>query len=82
MKRVISFLLAISLFLTMIPFLTTPASAITAGIGERKFEGGQRDFKWPVPGWYGLSGCFLEGNTQITECSTHWYILRMRSMAH
>ncbi len=28
--------------------------------GERKLEGGQRDFRWPVPGNYNLSSCYLD----------------------
>ena len=43
--------------------LPTAADAIAPGIGEKKLSGGQRDFLWPVPGNYGLSGCFLDNRS-------------------
>ena len=32
-----------------------------AGAGSRTFEGGRRDFKWPVPSAKGISSCFKDG---------------------
>ena len=41
--------------------LTKPSQA-----GERKLEGGQRDFRWPVPGNYNLSSCYLDNRNHCS----------------
>lgn len=57
--RTIIITLAISIML--FPFVSIFTNAITAGVGPRYEELiGKRDFKWPVPGWYGLSSCFID----------------------
>ena len=47
-----------------------PAAAFAAKppsqAGERKLEGGQRDFKWPVPGQYNLSSCYLDNRSHYS----------------
>ena len=48
-------LLALSLMPTYVFAASPPSQA-----GERKLEGGQRDFAWPVPGQYNLSSCYLD----------------------
>ena len=53
------------LILSMMPvsiFATSPPSQA----GERKLEGGQRDFAWPVPGQYNLSSCFLDNRAHYS----------------
>ena len=44
--------LALALLCTMLPQIVQPVEAMSApnSAGERKFEGGKRDFVWPVPG--------------------------------
>jgi len=53
------------LFCLLIILCLVPMSVLAVGnppsqAGDRKLEGGQRDFKWPVPGEYNLSSCFLD----------------------
>lgn len=48
-------LLALSLMPIGAAALSKPSQA-----GERKLDGGQRDFAWPVPGYYHLSSCYLD----------------------
>ena len=60
-KRLISLLMVMSVIVTLIPNLSINASAdYNNGAGEEKIEGGQRDFKWPVPSSVSISSCFLD----------------------
>ena len=47
------------LALSIMPICAFAASPPSQA-GERKLEGGQRDFAWPVPGQYNLSSCYLD----------------------
>ena len=47
------------LLLSLLPVSIFAASPPSQA-GERKLEGGQRDFAWPVPGQYNLSSCYLD----------------------
>ncbi len=59
-------LLAAALLLTVLP---TEAAALSkpSQAGALVLTGGGRDFRWPVPGQYGLSSCFL-------DCRSHYAI--------
>ena len=59
-KKIISLLLAIAMLISLIPGVVFTANAVAAGIGTRKMEGGKRDFRWPVPNNYGISGCYMD----------------------
>ena len=59
-KRVYSLVLALVMMCAMWPGVYTEANALSAGAGSKVIEGGKRDFKWPVPGNYGLSSCFID----------------------
>ncbi len=54
-------LLILSLMPVSMAFAAAPSQA-----GPRKLEGGQRDFKWPVPGQYNLSSCFLDNRSHYS----------------
>ncbi len=58
-RRFLVWATGILLLLTLLPGtafgLTKPSQA-----GSYVLSGGQRDFKWPVPGAYNLSSCFLD----------------------
>ena len=68
MKRILSFILVLALVCTMLPQFTVPIRALSSGAGEKYIEGGQRDFGWPVPGWFGLSSCFID-NRSPAHCA-------------
>lgn len=58
-------------FCLLLIFCLLPISVLAANdppsqAGERKLEGGQRDFKWPVPGQYNLSSCFLDNRAHYS----------------
>ncbi len=57
--RLLTALFAVVVLLIRLPAeaqaLSKPSQA-----GEKVLSGGQRDFRWPVPGQYGLSSCFLD----------------------
>jgi len=55
-------LLLILLILPVSALAVTPASQA----GERKLEGGQRDFLWPLPGNYNLTSCFLDNRAHYS----------------
>ncbi len=59
MKRKLFWLLALLLAFSMMPVAVLAAEPPSQA-GQRKLEGGQRDFLWPVPGQYNLSSCFLD----------------------
>ncbi|MBQ3252695.1 MAG: peptidoglycan DD-metalloendopeptidase family protein, partial [Oscillospiraceae bacterium] len=63
MKRIVSFALALLMLCAMLPNFAMAANTIPDGKGPKEIEGGMRDFLWPVPGNYGLSGCFFDGRT-------------------
>ncbi len=56
--------LMVALFATAVLLGSLPAEAAALSkpsqAGEKVLSGGQRDFRWPVPGQYGLSSCFLD----------------------
>ncbi len=54
------------LLLSLLPVSILAASNPPSQAGERKLEGGQRDFKWPVPGQYNLSSCFLDNRAHYS----------------
>ena len=60
-KRFLSILLVLVMMVSLVPAMSSNAFAVSAGAGSRVMEGGQRDFKWPVPSSYGLSSCFKDG---------------------
>ena len=62
-KRIICILVVAVLICALIPNTCLQVSAVTSGAGEKKFDGGRRDFQWPVPNNYGISGCFLDGRS-------------------
>ena len=59
-KRIISLVLAIAMLSTILPEICIETTAVSSGAGSKVIEGGKRDFKWPVPNNYGLSGCFID----------------------
>ena len=62
----IAIVLLMSIIVIFAAFSPLEAKAVTSGAGTVKVElknGGNRDFKWPVPGWYGMSGCFLDNRS-------------------
>ena len=59
-KKIISLLLALAMLISLMPGMAFTAKAVAAGIGTRKMEGGKRDFRWPVPNNYGISGCYMD----------------------
>lgn len=65
MKRKLIRLLALLLIFSMMPVAVLAAEPPSQA-GERKLEGGQRDFKWPVPGQYNLSSCFLDNRNHYS----------------
>ena len=42
------------------------AAKFPSQAGERKLEGGQWDFLWPVPGAYNLSSCYLDNRAHYS----------------
>lgn len=61
MKRIISIFLTVVMIITLVPIFSLPSNAVSAGVGSKVLTGGKRDFKWPVPGNYGISSCFTDG---------------------
>lgn len=53
------------LVLSILPIAVFAASKPSQA-GERKLEGGQRDFAWPVPGRYNLTSCFLDNRAHYS----------------
>lgn len=64
-KRILSRLCCILLIMSLLPMGALAASKPSQA-GERKLEGGQRDFAWPVPGQYNLSSCFLDNRSHYS----------------
>ena len=60
MKGLLRRLCCLLLIICLLPVYGLAAETPASQAGERKFDGGQRDFKWPVPGVYNLSSCFLD----------------------
>lgn len=48
------------LLICLLPVSILAADGKPSQAGDRKLEGGKRDFKWPVPGQYHLSSCYLD----------------------
>lgn len=51
--------LCLALLLCMLP-MAVFAADFPSQAGSKVITGGQRNFKWPVPGNYGLTSCFLD----------------------
>ena len=60
MKKLLWRLCCLFLVLSLLPVGILAADNPPVGAGKRKLEGGQRDFRWPVPGAYNMSSCFLD----------------------
>lgn len=62
-KRIISFVLCVVMVLSLFPYVFSSVNAYTEGydgMGPVKLSGGQRDMKWPVPGYYNIQSCFYD----------------------
>ena len=59
-KKSLLCLLSAVLLLCILPVGALALSDPPSQAGERKIEGGQRDFLWPVPGNYNLTSCYLD----------------------
>lgn len=55
-----------ALILCLLPVSSVLALTKPSQAGERKLEGGQRDFQWPVPGSYNLSSCYLDNRNHCS----------------
>ena len=64
-KRILSGMCCAVLLVCLLPVSVFAASKPSQA-GERKLEGGQRDFKWPVPGQYNMSSCFLDNRAHYS----------------
>ena len=53
-------LLLADMLLCLLTGNTVYAASKPSQAGDKVLSGGQRDFKWPVPGEYNLSSCFLD----------------------
>lgn len=51
-KRILSIIMALAMVVTMLPVMTVTANAAGQYVGNR-------DWKWPVPGYNKISSCFL-----------------------
>lgn len=59
-KRTISLIIAICLFVGLLPMNVFAYTQGYDGMGPVVITGGRRDFKWPVPGHYNLQSCFYD----------------------
>ena len=60
-KRLLALSLALIMVFSLMPSIGPNAYADSSnGAGERKIEGGQRDFLWPVASSVSISSCFLD----------------------
>ena len=62
-RRILSFVLAIAMLISLLPSFATVTFAYTEGydgMGPVRITGGRRDFKWPVPGYHNLQSCFYD----------------------
>ena len=64
-NKCFSRLCCVLLLLSILP-VAANAAGKPSQAGERKLEGGQRNFKWPVPGQYNLSSCFLDNRAHYS----------------
>ena len=73
-KRLLSLLLALVMLFTMLPQVFIKVEA-KEGFGPT-IDGlaGLRDFRWPVPGYYGLSSCFYDNRIASGESKEHYAI--------
>ena len=58
-KNALIRLFSVFLALCLLP-ISASAAKPASQAGQRRLEGGQRDFLWPVPGVYNMSSCFLD----------------------
>ena len=65
-KKHFLWLCCVLFLLSFLPVSEVLAASKPSQAGERKLEGGQRDFKWPVPGQYNLSSCFLDNRAHYS----------------
>ena len=70
-KRLLSWILTLSMMIALIPQFAVCVEA-KEGLGPKTMEGGQRDFKWPVPGYYGLSSCFYDNRIASGDSKEHY----------
>jgi len=59
-KRLFLRLFCLLLVFSLLPAANAAPENLPTGAGERRLEGGQRDFLWPVPNRYNLTSCFLD----------------------
>lgn len=64
-RKIFSWLCGL-LILCLLPIGAFATDDPPSQAGERKLEGGQRDFKWPVPGRYNLTSCFLDNRNHYS----------------
>lgn len=64
-KKLLFRLCCVLLVFSLMPIGATAANPPSQA-GTRKLEGGQRDFLWPVPGYYNLSSCFLDNRNHYS----------------
>ena len=59
-RLTLSFLFVICLMTTTFSFCVQAYTQGKDGMGPVVISGGQRDFKWPVPGYYNIQSCFYD----------------------
>lgn len=64
-RKLLFRLCCVLLVLSLMPIGVVAANPPSQA-GPRKLEGGQRDFLWPVPGYYNLSSCFLDNRNHYS----------------
>ncbi len=60
MKRFLSLLLVAIMLFTIVPHVAIAYTQGYDGMGPVCIYGGQRDFRWPVPGYYNIQSCFYD----------------------
>lgn len=53
-------LICLLIVFSLLPAVNAAPEDLPAGAGQRRLEGGQRDFLWPVPDRYNLTSCFID----------------------
>lgn len=63
-----------ALVMLMSIFATNGIAKVEAkeGLGPVVITGGQRDFKWPVPGYFALSSCFYDNRIAAGDSKEHY----------
>ena len=59
-------LCSLLLLICLLPVSVLAADKKPSQAGDRKLEGGKRDFKWPVTGQYHLSSCYLDNRNHYS----------------